>query len=68
MLKRSYYFIIFHDKWVMKWKLTSTNYFSLLEKKIFKRAHQNPNVNVWAHTDVTFWAVGYHPPCPLSPS
>ena len=32
--------VIFHDYWVMKRKLTCTNYFILLEKKIFKRAHQ----------------------------
>ena len=35
-------------------------------KKIFKRAHQNPNANDWARQDVTFWAVGYH--SPSSPS
>ena len=31
-------------------------------KKIFKRAHQNPNTNVWAHQEATFWAVRYIPP------
>ena len=33
-------------------------------KKIFKRAHQNPNTNVWAHQEATFWAVRYIPPPP----
>ena len=48
----------------MKRKLTFTNYFIILEKKIFKRTHQNknPNANVRARPDVTFWAVGYHSP------
>ena len=32
------------------------------KKKIFKRAHQNPNANVCACPDVTFWAVGYNSP------
>ena len=32
--------VIFPDYWVLKWKLTCTNYFIILEKKIFKRAHQ----------------------------
>ena len=28
----------------------------------FSREHtKNPNANVGAHPDVTFWAVGYHP-------
>ena len=36
----------------------------MLEKKIFKRAHQKSNANVRARPDVTFWAVGYHPPPP----
>ena len=44
----------------MKRELTCTNYFIVLEKKIFKRAHKNPNANVRARPDVTFWAVGYH--------
>ena len=48
----------------MKRKLTCTNYVIILEKKIFKRAHQNPNANVQARPDVTIWAVGYHPPKP----
>ena len=51
----------------MKRKLTCTNYFIILEKKIFKRAHQNPNANVRACPDVTFWAVGYHYPPPPRP-
>ena len=46
----------------MKRKLTCTNCFIILEKKIFKRAHQNPNANDRARPDVTFWAVGYHSP------
>ena len=32
------------------------------KKKIFKRAHQNPNANVRARPDFTIWAVGYRPP------
>ena len=46
----------------MKRILTCTNYFNLLEKTIFKRAHKNPNAYVRARPDVTFWAVGYPPP------
>ena len=46
----------------MKRKLTCTNYFIILEKTIFKRAHQNPNASVRARPDVIFWAVGYPPP------
>ena len=47
----------------MKRKLTCTNYFIILEKKRFSREHtKNLNANVRASTDVTFWAVGYHPP------
>ena len=48
----------------MKRKLICTNYFIILEKKIFKRAHQKTNANVRARPDVTFWAVGYLPPPP----
>ena len=57
--------VIFHDYWVLKRKLTYTNYFINLEK-IFSREHtKNPNANVWARPDVTFWVVGYHsPPSP----
>ena len=36
---------------------------SLYWKKPSSREHtKNPNANVWARPDVTFWAVGYHPP------
>ena len=40
--------------------------FSLYWKKRFSREHtKNPNANVRARPDVTFWAVGYHsPPSP----
>ena len=32
-------------------------------KKRFSRGHtKNPNANVRARPDVTFWAVGYHSP------
>ena len=49
----------------MKRKLTGSNYFIVLEKKIFKRAHQKSKIaSVRARPDVTFWAVGYHPPPP----
>ena len=40
---------------------------SLYWKKRFSREHnKNPNANVRACPDVTFWAVGYHPPPPES--
>ena len=40
------------------------SYYIILEK-IFSREHtQNPNANVQARPDVTFWAVGYHSPPP----
>ena len=43
-------------------------FFSLYWKKRFSREHtKNPNANVGARPDITFWAVGYHPP-PPSPS
>ena len=48
----------------MKRKLTCTNYFIILEKKIFKRA--NPNANVWASPDVTFGLWDINPPPPES--
>ena len=49
----------------MKMRLICTNYFIILEKKLFSREHtKNPNANVLTHPDVTFWAVGYHPPHP----
>ena len=48
----------------MERKLTCTNYFIILEKKTFKRAHQNPNANDWAHPVITNRAVGYHSPPP----
>ena len=38
---------------------------SLYMKKRFSREHtKNPNANVRARPDVTFWAVGYHSPPP----
>ena len=46
----------------MKKKLTSTNYFIILEKRFSREHTKNPNVNVWARPDVTFWAVGYRSP------
>ena len=48
----------------MKRKLTCTNYFIILEKKIFKRHTNIPNANVWARPDIKFLAVGYHYPPP----
>ena len=45
----------------MKREITCSNYFIVLEK----REHaKNPKSNVWVCPDVTFWAVGYHPPPP----
>ena len=41
--------------------------YTLYMKKRFSREHtKNPNANVWARPDVTFWAVGHHslPPLP----
>ena len=47
----------------MKRKLICTNYFIILGKKGFSREHtKNPNANVRARPEVTFWAVGYHSP------
>ena len=38
---------------------------SLYMENRFSREHtKNPNANVWARQDVTFWAVGYHSPPP----
>ena len=37
------------------------NYFIILEKKFSREHTQNPNANVQALPDVTFWAVRYHP-------
>ena len=55
--------IIFHDEWVMKRKLTCTNYFIILEKKRFSREHtKSPNANVPSHPDAKIVAVGYHSP------
>ena len=34
----------------------------LYRKKISREHTKNPNANVWACPDVTFCAVGYHPP------
>ena len=43
----------------MERNVTCTNDFIILEK----REHtKNPNANVWARPDITFWAVRYHPP------
>ena len=55
-----------NHKWVMKKKLTCTNYFRILEKRFSREHTKNPNANVRARPDVTFWAVGYHPPPPES--
>ena len=41
----------------MKKMLTCTNYFIIMGKKIFKSANR-------ARPEVTFWAVGNHPPPP----
>ena len=39
------------------------------KKKRYSREHaKNPNAYVWARTDVTFWAVGYHSPPPRVPA
>ena len=46
----------------MKRKLSCTNYFIILEKRFSREHTKNPNANVRAHSDVTFWAVGYRPP------
>ena len=46
----------------MKRKLTCTYYFIILEKRFSREHIKNPNANVRARPDVTFWAVGYHPP------
>ena len=46
----------------MKRKLTCTNYFITLEKRFSREHTKNPNANVQALLDVTFWAVGYHSP------
>ena len=35
-----------------------------LEKRFSREHTKNPNANVQAHSDVTFWAVGYHLPLP----
>ena len=48
----------------MKRELTCTNYFIILEKRFSREHTKNPNANVWARPDVTFWAVGYHSPHP----
>ena len=49
----------------MKKKLICTYYSIILKKKRFSREHtKNLNANVRAPPDVTFWAVGYHPPPP----
>ena len=48
----------------MKRELPCTNYFSILEKIFSREQTKNPNANVLAHPEVTFWAVGYHPPPP----
>ena len=51
----------------MKRKLTCTNYFIILEKRFSIEHTKNPNANVRARPDVTFWAVGYHSPPPPPP-
>ena len=44
----------------MKKKHNYTNYFIILEKRFSREHTKNPNANVRARPDVTFWAVGYH--------
>ena len=46
----------------MKRKFTYTNYFIIQEIKKSKEHTKNPNANIRARPDITFWAVGYHPP------
>ena len=46
----------------MKRKLTCTNHFIILKKRFSREHIKNLNANVQARPDVTFWAVGYHPP------
>ena len=47
--------------------LACTYYFIILKKKRFSREHtKNPNANVRARPDITFWAVGYNPHPPES--
>ena len=48
----------------MKRKLICTNYFIILEKRFSREHTKNPNANVRAGPDVTFWAVVYHSPPP----
>ena len=48
----------------MKRKLTFTNYFIILKKRFSREHTKNPNANVRARPDVTFWAVGNHSPPP----
>ena len=50
------------DLWVMKRKLTCTNYFIILEIFSSREHTKNPNAKVLARPDVTFWTVGYHSP------
>ena len=51
----------------MKRKLTFYLSFHYTEKNSGEHP-KNPNAYVRAHPDVTFWAVGYHPPPPGVPS
>ena len=46
----------------MKRKLICSNYFIILKKKFSREHIKKPNANVRARPDITFWAVGYHPP------
>ena len=46
----------------MERKLTCTYYFIILKKRFSREPTKNPNANDRARPDVTFWAVGYHPP------
>ena len=46
----------------MKRILTFTNYTIILGVRISREHTENPNTNIWASPDLTFWAVGYSPP------
>ena len=48
----------------MKKKLICTYYSIILEKRFSREHTKNLNANVRAPPDITFWAVGYHPPSP----
>ena len=52
----------------MKRKLTCTNYIIILEKTFSREHTKNPNTNVRACPDFTFWAVDYHSPPKSQPA